>query len=160
MTGAQEVLDAIDRALDDRSVSDDAMRWTPDRRGEAARRRIEAREQIRRNVSITVPPLLAPEEVARAVERLARTAEQFTELREALRPAFETFARTVEEFGGSLAKAVEAIRPALFDNSRIPPPPRTLRDTDPRAYALELRRTRNTGPDRQVQHRPPPRRVR
>lgn len=150
MTGAQEVLDAIDAALDDPSVSDDAMRWTPDR--EAARRRIVAREQIRRNVSITVPPLLTPEQIAAA-------AEQVAALREALRPAFETFARQIEAVGGSLAKAVEAIRPALLDDSRIPPTPRSLRDTDPRAYALELRRTRGTGPDRQVQHRPPPRRL-
>lgn len=149
MNRTSEVLDAIDGALDDLSVSDDAMRWNPDR--EAVRRRIVAREQIRRNVSIVVPPLLSPEQVARTVEQVAS-------LGEALRPAFETFAKLVEEVGGSLAQAVEALRPALLDDSRIPPP-RTLRDTDPRAYALELRRTRGTGPDRQVQHRPPPRRL-
>jgi hypothetical protein len=78
------------------------------------------------------------EEAQRIVRSLG---EWFTDVAEA-------FSSVAEQVG----KAVAAIR--LTPDA----PPRPLRETDPRAYALQLRQARDTGPDRQVQRQHRPRR--
>jgi hypothetical protein len=97
---AQQVLDAIDAALDDPSVSGDAMRWTPQQ--EVDRRRIVAREHARRIHAIRVPPPLPPERLA-VGEQLG---ERWLALVEALRPSLVALGEAMEK-----ATAVQHRRP-------------------------------------------------
>jgi hypothetical protein len=151
VTGAQEVLDAIDHVLDDPSVSDDAMRWTPQQ--EADRQRIVAREHLRRVQATRVPPPLDPE---RAQEAMRQLGEQWLALVEAFRPMFDAIGQAGAGFAEQIREAQHKV-----DRTSSPLPPRdSLRDTDPKAYALARLRARGTGPDRQVQHRRPPRNLR
>lgn len=83
---------------------------------------------------LTAPPRPTPELLER-ITAAGRGFGEFTRaLVEAARPAFDQLALQLGEL-------------------RAAP-----REKDPRAYALELRRTRGTGPDRQRQHQPRPRR--
>jgi hypothetical protein len=86
-----------------------------------------------------------------------------------LRESFEKFSRavgtTIEQAARLTADAIAAYTSAIvpaYDSLRellatAGAIDRPLPD-DPRERALELRRRRTTGPDRQVQHRPRPRR--
>jgi hypothetical protein len=123
------VLAAIDGALDDRSVSGDAMRWTPDAATVGAGRDGHYREEEDDWAEI---PRAWSELVAQAGEELVR--------------AF-----------GQMAEAVQRIAVAW------PRPVRTREQVDPteadlaRARALELRRTRHTGPARDLTRQKRPR---
>lgn len=159
------VLASIDGALADDDLPD-AMRWSPkpERVEDAGAPYAEDPRPV-----LLLRPLSLPE-----ATRLAVQAEQSREeyeanlqaLRELFAPAAEAMAALVESFrsiaaesGLRFAELVDAIG-KLGANPHAPiPPPRRLRDEDPRAYALALRQSRGTGPDRQVQHRPRPRRV-
>jgi hypothetical protein len=81
-----------------------------------------------------------PQETAAAINRA------FEQLIEALRPVVEQIGRNLADLGRALADAIPG-----------GPPPAPAAE-DPRARALRLRRQRGTGPDRQIQHRPGPRR--
>jgi hypothetical protein len=102
---------------------------------------------------------------ARAVIAALESPEAQAELR----ASFEAFARIAQQLVEGAARAwadvIAAYREAIpaFDSLR-----RQLADAgvldrplpdDPRERALELRRRRSTGPDRQVQHRRRPRRI-
>jgi hypothetical protein len=93
-----------------------------------------------------VDPAHRAEVAARREEEARRIVRQ---LGEWFAGVAEAVSSTVEQIG----KAFAAIVPR-------PEPPRTLRETDPRAYALQLRQSRGTGPDRQVQRQHRPRRHR
>jgi hypothetical protein len=92
---AQQVLDAIDAALDDPSVSGDAMRWTPQQEVD--------REHARRIHAIRVPPPLPPERLAEVGEQLG---ERWLALVEALRPSLVALGEAMEK-----ATAVQHRRP-------------------------------------------------
>lgn len=64
------------------------------------------------------------------------------------------FADTVAAYTSAIVPAYDSLREQLVDAGVLPRP----LPADPRERALELRRRRSTGPDRQVQHRPRPRR--
>lgn len=161
MSTAREVLDAIDRVLDDHSVSDDAMRWTPQQ--ESDRRQILARRDRQRIHAVRIPPPVDPE---RAAEAWRALGERWLALVEALRPAMQQLGEAMQQAGSGVVDGLAAqIREVTEEQRRrnlgIPPRARdALRDTDPRAYALARQRARGTGPDRQVQHRRPPRTIR
>jgi hypothetical protein len=137
----EHVLAAIDGALMDCEVSFDAMRWTPE--PEAAWHKDPGG-----------PPGYASEEEMPAGRVLLRvdlgefegTMEQIAhEVSEALGAAWAR----LEPFLRNLGRAVRAA-------GALPPPPPPL--PDPREQALAHRRSLGAGPDRQVQHRPRPRR--
>jgi hypothetical protein len=77
--------------------------------------------------------------------------EQFTR---ALGASMEQAARLLADALDAYAPPITAAYEQLISAGLIPRP---LPD-DPRERALELRHRRSTGPDRQVQHRPRPRR--
>lgn len=89
---------------------------------------------------------------AHRAEVLAARREEalrvFAQLGEVVQQIADTFVTTAEQIG----KALAALAPR-------PEPPRSLREADPRAYALQLRQSRGTGPDRQLQRQHRPRRV-
>ncbi len=123
-------------------IVDDPIVWRPLSLPEATRLALQAersREEYERNLQ-ALRELFAP-----AAEQLGRLVESLRQI--------------AAESGLRFAELVDAIG-KLGANPHAPiPPPRRLRDEDPRAYALALRQSRWTGPDRQVQHRPRPRRV-
>jgi hypothetical protein len=91
------------------------------------------------------------------VHRAEVRARQQQEAQRIVRSIGEWMADAAEAFaamGEAIGKALASLVPPAA------PPPRSLRETDPRAYALQLRRTRGTGPDRQVQQQHRPRRHR
>jgi hypothetical protein len=95
---------------------------------------------------------------ARAVIEALESPEAQAALRESFERMAqlvgETVAEVVRAFGAAAAAwlaAMPALREAL--SAELPLP------EDPRGRALELRRRRSTGPDRQVQHRKRPRRI-
>lgn len=183
MTGDLDaVLASIDGALADGELPD-AMRWTPDPEtvevtGDPYTEdeddplgspilRFVTRERMRER--IVLRPLTMPEAIGYAL-RAEQSAEEYERSLERLRavfePAAEAVASLVEAFGKIAADAglrfselVDALGKVTRDPSQPIPPPRRLRGEDPRAYALALRQARSTGPDRQVQHRPRPRRI-
>lgn len=138
----QHVLDAIDHALDDRTVSGDAMRWTPAPR--------PTRPTSRRSLPPIIPPdapRLDPEAVAVAWRALTETAGAAVD---ALSYAFTKMCWALAD---ALPK-IEATRDALRDAGVLPEEP----PTEPRARALWLARNRNTGPARATaSQRPGPR---
>lgn len=183
MTGDLDaILASIDGALADADLPD-AMRWTPtpgtvddagdpyteDRHSPLI---LTGRPQLMPGAPAYMQPvreLTLPE-----VMRLAVQAEQarndyeqaLANVRAVFAPAAEALARMVEAFGKIAADAglrfselVDMLGKAARDSWQPILPPRRLRDEDPRAYALALRQARSTGPDRQVQHRPRPRRI-
>jgi hypothetical protein len=89
----------------------------------------------------------------------ARLRESFEELGRAcgllVEQVARTFAAVVDAYTTALAPAYVNLREQLAAAGVIDCP----LPEDPRERALELRRRRNTGPDRQVQHRRPPRRI-
>jgi hypothetical protein len=89
----------------------------------------------------------------------ARLRESFEEFGRrcglALAEVARTFAAVVDAYTTALAPAYVNLREQLAAAGVIDCP----LPEDPRERALELRRRRNTGPDRQVQHRRPPRRI-
>jgi hypothetical protein len=89
-----------------------------------------------------------PEFRAELEASVRRFAEQ---LGQAIRPAIEQ----VLQQARALGEWVEQNRQVLVDAGALPAVP----PEDPRARALWLRRHRGTGPDRQLQHRRPPRRL-
>lgn len=78
---------------------------------------------------------------------------------EALR-AFGQIGQVVQQIADLFAASAESIGKAFAAVFSVPssPPPPSLRETDPRAYALQLRQSRGTGPDRQLQRQHRPRR--
>jgi hypothetical protein len=116
-------------------------------------------------------PVLRPLTIRGAYEwtlRAEQSREDYeralTGLREASTAAAEAIAGLVDAFGKIAAEGglrfselVDALSKASRDPWQPILPPRRLRGEDPRAYALALRQARGTGPDRQVQHRPRPR---
>jgi hypothetical protein len=76
----------------------------------------------------------------------------------------EAFRQVAESFGSAaqaIAPTLDQIGKALISlRSQGEPPPVELRDTDPKAHALQVRRTRGTGPERQLQRQHRPRRIR
>jgi hypothetical protein len=157
------VLASIDGALADDDLPD-AMRWTPNPEtvNDAGDPYTED------SAPLLLRPLTMPEAVAwsfRAEQSREDYAQALADLRAVFEPAAEAVAGLVETFGKIAADAglrfselVEAIGKAARDPWQPIPPPRRLRTEDPRGYALALRQARSTGPDRQVQHRPRPRR--
>lgn len=89
-----------------------------------------------------------PEARARIEESCRQLAEH---ARLAVESVYEALGRAIEAYGLALRPVVEQLREAGV----LPEEP----PTDPRARALWLRQHRGTGPDRQLQHRPRPRRV-
>lgn len=93
---------------------------------------------------------------------IARAFDRMTTTWEAMRPTFEAFGRQANEAARTIRESMTGLADSMhlhFDLSpdRPPPPPIDLRAADPRAYALQLRQSRNTGPDRpsgQRAHRP------
>jgi hypothetical protein len=89
----------------------------------------------------------------------ARLRESFEEFGRrcglALAEVARSFAAVVDAYTTALAPAYVNLREQLAAAGVIDCP----LPEDPRERALELRRRRNTGPDRQVQHRRPPRRI-
>jgi hypothetical protein len=150
------VLASIDGALGDYSVSGDAMRWTP---GDPEA--LPEWQPLGRGAFVPsfADAVCAASDVALAEQRV-RVVFRVDE------GALERFRETCRQAGARFADLVEALNPVMqklgevFAQLRPPgvPPPPALRATDPRAYALALRQSRGTGPDRQVQHRPRPRR--
>lgn len=124
----------------------------------------ESLADLRRSVMVSVPrppaPRLSMHASGLALDVLVhdepldpeRARRVFAELGRVVEQVAQAFAETALSVGEAIAKFAAALR------GPNDPPPLSLRERDPRAYALELRRTRNTGPDRQVQHRPRPRR--
>lgn len=189
MSRAQEVLDAIDGALSDWTVSEDAMRWTPgerQRRADAVRHDAVRRHREQRTRSLVVPrehpiPFVAEalrtaEDMERARANLRAAMGVHPEVLEAFRDDLQRlglYAQNVldairpaaEQIGKSYAEVAEQWRRAIVEVGRRqepsgrPGPAPTLRDTDPAAYALQARQTRSTGPNRQVQHEHRPRRT-
>lgn len=98
-------------------------------------------------------------EVERAWQGLR---EVFAATVEQLRPVMEFLGRAAAAAGVEVTKFVEAFtEQALAEqNDRPPPPLPDLRRVDPQGYALQLRQSRGTGPDRQVQRQHRPRRHR
>lgn len=141
MNRADRVLDAIYGALDDGTVSVDAMHWTPKRPALAVRP--------------TPPEAFALS--LRAVQPVEEYDRALRQLREAFAPVVEAATRLVEEFGRAAAEAGLRFG-GLSDTLAESSPPRWLRDEDPKAYALAARRARGTGPDRQIQNQRRPRR--
>jgi hypothetical protein len=102
---------------------------------------------------------------ARAVIEALESPEAQAALRESFERMAYLVGQTVAEVSRAFAAAAAVWRAAMPDLDRIrdhlvdagvidrPLP------TDPRGRALELRRRRSTGPDRQVQHRKRPRRI-
>jgi hypothetical protein len=113
-------------------------------------------------------PLTMPEAVAYALraeqhrDDYERSLEQLRDLfapaAEAIAGLVDTFGKIAADVGMRFSELVEALAKLSRDPRQPIPPPRRLRDEDPKAYALALRQARGTGPDRQVQHRPRPRR--
>lgn len=125
------VIDSIDRALGDYSVSADAMRWATE--------------------EPTDPPwpgLRVP--VARAAQYVPITAEQMVAAFRGLRPFFEAIDELARHFG---LQMVEFQR-ALINDRRAGEP--SLAEI--KARALRLRQHRNTGPSRDVTRQRRPRR--
>lgn len=89
-----------------------------------------------------------PEVRARLEEGVRRLAESVAITVEA---ALAAFAKVCKAYAESIPPALRQLREAGV----LPEPP----PEDPRARALWLRQHRGTGPDRQVQHRPRPRRI-
>lgn len=128
-----------------------------------ARRAILARERLRRVADCRPPDDAARATAAGAVFALLESPEA----QERFRQSFEEFGRQVGLLVADVMRAFErtlnAYRPALVDlheqlvDAGVIPDPGPL---DPRERALWLRQHRNTGPDRQVQHRPRPRSIR
>jgi|SRR5882757_740214 len=116
MTGVDELLAQIDHALDD-GISHDAMRWTP-APPEAKTRGL--------GQGIQIPWRPAYTTVEINVDISAWTA--------AMDRAAAACRAAMQRLSELLKQAAESARPAVADK------------TDPRARALELRRTRNTGP--------------
>jgi hypothetical protein len=128
----------------------------------AARRRAEV-ERVRNTLLDTERPLVTlrwlmavtpPEVLAEALTDPAvreRMAEPFRQVGELLRGFTEVFASLAEH----AQRAARSLGEALRDAGVLPEEP----PADPRARALWLRRHRGTGPDRQMQHRPRPRRL-
>jgi hypothetical protein len=89
----------------------------------------------------------------------ARLRESFEELGRAcgllVEQVARTFAAVVDAYTTALAPAYANLREQLVAAGAIERP----LPEDPRERALELRRRRSTGPDRQVQHRHRPRRI-
>lgn len=176
MTGDLDaVLASIDGALADDELPD-AMRWSPEPGT------VEQDPRLLRFDGSIVPqppqeyeellvlrPLTMSEANAwalRAERSPAEHEEALRQLRELFAPAAEAIAGLVDAFGRIAADAglrfsevIEAIGKATSATEHLSiPPPLRLRTEDPKGYALALRQSRGTGPDRQVQHRPRPRR--
>jgi hypothetical protein len=128
----QHVIDAIDGALDDWSVSDDAMRWTP----EPAPRPVDPRGAV-------AARLVADPDAARRF---------FEQLGEAMRPLIEWADHAAAELGVHLDQLTKILQKV----GALPDQPPT---DDPRARALWLRQQRNTGPSRDLTRQRRPRRL-
>lgn len=112
------VLDAIDGALLDYTVSGDAMRWTPQ------------------------PPALGDRIIAPASatgEQLEAFARSASAVAESLRPMIDAFTQACLRVGEQLAAWQ-----AVLDRRAPAAPPAE----DPRARALRAVQHRNTGPER------------
>lgn len=146
-----------------------------------ARRAILARERLRRVADCRPPDDAARATVEHEVQersvllvaggtpaaRAVLAALQSPEAQERFRQSFEEFGRQLGLLVADVMRAFErtlsAYRPALVDLHEQLVDAGVIRDpgpTDPRERALWLRQHRNTGPDRQVQHRPAPRKLR
>ncbi|HVL83357.1 MAG TPA: hypothetical protein VM367_03555 [Pseudonocardia sp.] len=79
---------------------------------------------------------------ARTVARQQRMA---TELVDAIRPSIDALGEFFRNFARSLTEAYSQLSRAFQD---VPPKPSPPADVDPMARALQLRRARNTGPQR------------
>lgn len=128
MDRTQHVIDAIDGALEDRTVSGDAMRWNP----EPQPAPVDPRQAV-------VARLMADPEAAR------RLGEQ---LAQAMRPLIEWADLAAGELGRRLEEVGAQLRRARLVPEPLP--------ADPKERALRLRQQRHTGPDRDVvrQRRP------
>lgn len=184
MSRAQEVLDAIDGALSDWTVSDDAMRWVPterDRRADAVRHDAVRRHRQQRLDSLVIPSvglaLRTAEDMERARANLRAALEANPEVLEAFREDLRrlgVFAQNVldairpvaEQVGKSYAEVANQWATAIAEVGRRqepsgrPRPSPSLREVDPAAYALQCRQTRGTGPNHQVQRERRPRTIR
>lgn len=125
---AQHVIDAIDGALHDWAVSDDAMRWTP------------SPSTTPDPPGVVLAQMVAAQEIARRV---------FEQLGEALRPIIEWGERVAAELGVGGVEFAEYLR-----STGLAPRPTPA---DPWARALQLRRQRNTGPSTDLVHQRRPR---
>ncbi len=93
--------------------------------------------------------------VDRQVEALRRAFDVSPEEWDRLCAAIEQITQHLGAVFAEVLRSAEAMTAPLCDAGVLPEEP----PTDPRARALWLRQCRGTGPDRQVQHRPRPRRV-
>lgn len=160
-----DVLQLIDRAIEDYSVSDDAMRWRPEPRftvidevhvwrdwrdlPDLTGQRASSTEDWR-----AANPALRPVQFVEQTVRVELTPEQ----RELVGAVFIDTARA---FGLVVRQVVEAVTELArqFQAAGLIPPPAPV---DPMQRALEARRNRNTGPaaPRRAPRRIDPRRVR
>jgi hypothetical protein len=101
----------------------------------------------------------AAAEFERAREQLARV---FADTAEQLRPVLESLGLAAQQTGVSWAQLIDRWREdwQARQVGKLPPPVPELRQQDPRAYALQLRQARGTGPARLVQQQHRPRRHR
>lgn len=125
-----DILDAIDGALNDWEVSDDAMRWRPEKDRDQPPPRQEDR--------------LGP--VRRAYYRSDLTA-----LATHLAPAMQQLNQQLNQQFDYLTDVFRRNGIAVWHRPRTRPP-----EEDPWERALRLRRTRNTGPTKPLpDYRPP-----
>jgi len=113
------------------------------------------------NADAEIPPPPAPSVMAQLGGMTVTWEDYGRHLAEAFNAATVSLSETFERFRTHVLPAVEHLHHEFACVMRAPggrptPLDRELRDTDPRAYALQLRQTRGTGPNRDVvrQHRP------
>jgi hypothetical protein len=159
--GLDGILSAIDGALADAEFPD-AMRWSPEPvtavapapfDGELVWQPPQRYEHVDMDLTRRIDEAFLVDPAHRAEVR----AHQRQEAQRIARSIGEWMTDAAEAFvsiGEAIGKAIASLVPSA------PPPARSLRETDPMAYALQLRQARGTGPDRQVQHEHRPRRHR
>lgn len=163
----QHVIDAIDGALDDWSVSGDAMRWTPEQPGPAAPLHLPASRIF--FAPAGTPPPTDPTSAHEWVEvepgqpgfrggrrpvTLGLHPWQAAVLAQTYGSAFREAAEAVSRAMNALPDDVDHLLAAIEGLRPLAPEP--AEREDPRARALRLRRHRNTGPASDVtrQRRP------
>jgi hypothetical protein len=170
----QHVIDAIDGALGDWSVSSDAMRWTPEPEIPFG---LERRRPVGFRGGRVPPPIVIDEthhstsEAVQLPRREGRGLLAFGNgvVHHLVGPdglATWQGALLSEIFGSAFREACEAMARLFHAVEEAAAPLAALRDQladdvdeDPRARALRLRRERNTGPSRDLTRQRRPRRL-
>jgi hypothetical protein len=125
-----DVLQLIDDAIADYSVSDDAMRWNPT---------LAARQNGKATLAQFVQHQLQVELMPWQREILSTTHEQ---QRAALLALCRDLGLSASQAFGAIVEAINAVARQLQAAELMPPPA----PIDPMQRALEARRNRNTGP--------------